>query len=640
MERARRARWIGRVSAALCLFALLCLLILGAFPVSIFKDAIARHIGSRLATEVSIGSVARRETFSFTPTIMLRDLAIRQPRWAGTGNMVQARSVEVRISTLSLIIGRGAQPDSAMAHGLSLALVRDMAGRANWEGRKKGKAGEDRGNGLGRLLIPDGRLSLRDARRSLSLAGTLVSDRSGFHVDATGRFHHAPARLAIRGGAIAGQSADAAYPIRLRLDSPLLRLDASGQTDGPLDLRSMRLNVHAASPNLKYLDDVIEAGLFGTRPIDLRATVRHAGRDWFVERMAGRIGRSTLTARADVLKRQGRTKIDADVHFGAFDFDDLSDAQGRAKAQAIEARIGPRILPGTRINIAKVGPTDGVIRFRADRLLLKDSTFRSLAGTIRLDGKLLTVSDIRADMASGRMTGALRIDQRGGAAKPRFAIDLLFSDGRLETVIGTDGATGLLRGRVALTGTGDTIREALARADGHAGLIVQDGRVKRTLAAVLGQDLGKAIGAAVRDKDADVALRCLAIDFAARGGVLVPSPFVVDTGISSGTGHGTLSLATERIALTISGQSRKPSGLRLVDPIAVGGTFTAPTLSAAGDPPGSKVGAGSIVKAVGKSIGVILGLEKKRTEDQARAPSSIDCRAMERQILRAGPPMR
>lgn len=635
LGRRSHAQQAVRISIWLGLFALFCLILLAVFPVSPFKDRIARHIGSRLAAEVSIGSMERRELFSFTPTIIIRDLRIGQPRWAGNGDMVQARSIEIRISALSLVTGGGGRPDSAVARGLSLALVRDASGRSNWEGDKDSQGDDGQGTGLGRLLIPDGRISYRDAKRALSLTGSFVSDWQGLRIDVSGRFHQAPAHLVIRGARIAGQKPEAPYPLQLKFASPLLQLAASGQTHGPLNLRSMAIDIRANAPNLKYLDDIIEAGLFGTAPIHLQARVRHAGQDWFVDRMTGQIGRSPLIAKASLLKREGRTKIDADMHFSAFDFDDLSDAQGKARARAIETKIGPRILPGTRINISKVGPTDGVIRFRADRLLLKNSAFRSLAGTIRLTGKLLEIGDIRAGMSSGQMRGSVHVDQRGGIAKPNFAMDLVFTGGRLETVMGTDGATGPLNGRVALSGTGDTIREALAKANGHAGLIVREGRIKRTFAAVLGQDLGKAIGAALRDKEAEVPLRCLAIDFAAKDGILTPSPFLIDTSISSGKGRGSMSLATEHIALSILGRSNDPSGLRLVDPIAIGGTFSAPTLSAAGDPPGSKVGARSMIKAIGKSIGGALGLEKKHAHDELEPVASADCRAIEQQIMSA-----
>jgi len=70
----------------------------------------------------------------------------------------------------------------------------------------------------------------------------------------------------------------------------------------------------------------------------------------------------------------------------------------------------------------------------------------------------------------------------------------------------------------------------------------------------------------------------------------------------------------------------------------VGGSFSAPTLSAVGDPPGSKVGAGSILKAVGKSIGGALGFIKKRDMDNDITPMAVDCGSMERRILAARPP--
>jgi uncharacterized protein involved in outer membrane biogenesis len=610
------------ILAALLSFAVLAI---AAFPFGLFKDTIRERIETQLGTGVSIGLVERREFLSLTPTVVIHDIAIRQPSWAGRGDMLRANSIETKVPMLPLAMGNGWKPESIIAQGLVLSLVRDANGRANWEGKKRSQSDGDKGKGLSGLIIPNGRISLRDDKRSLAVAGTLVSDAKALRINADGRFHDAPVRVSLTGGRIAALVEDALYPAQLDLNSSLLKLQAKTVMRGALNFKSMSLDMQAAAPNLKYLDDVIEAGLFGTQPIDLNARVRHEGKDWFIERMTGRIGQSSLAAKAVVLKRDGRTKIDADVHFTRFSFDDLSDEQGQAEARAIEARIGSRILPGTRINISKVGPTDGVVRFRADRLLLQDSSFRSLAGVIRLDGKLLTIDKIVAGMTSGRMTGNLRIDQRNDVARPRLSIDLVLAGGRLETLMGTRAATGPLRARVKLAGTGDTIRAALANADGRAGLLVQGGTIKRTFAAVLGQDLGKAIGAALGDRDAEVTLRCLAIGFAAKRGVLTPAPFVVDTGISVGQGQGQLSLASERLALTIRGQARNPTALRLADPIVVGGTFTSPTVSAAGTPAGTKMDAGSVIKVIGKSVGRALGLGKdEREKPPLRAEDQCD----------------
>lgn len=624
--------WIIRGVAALTAFAIVTLVAIAAFPFSLMKDLIATKIGERLGVHVIIGSIERREILSLTPTIIIHDIRVNQPSWVGKGTMLHARDIEVRISALPILIGRPIRPDVLIARGLNLALVRDQNGRTNWQGPKTGSS-SDAGGGLSTLAIPDGHISIKDVKRSLSLVGTLTSDAKGLRLDAVGRFHDRPARVSFHGAKVAALKTYAPYPFQINMESPLLSVQAHGLMRGALNMRSMTLNMDAAATNLKNLDDMIEAGLFGTNPINLSAKIRHNGRDWFVDHLAGRIGRSPLRGKATILKREGRTKIDGDIIFAALDFDDLSDAHGRAKAKAIEARIGERVLPGTRINLAKVGPTDGVIHFRADRLLLKGSAFRSLAGLIRLDGKLLTIENMVAGLASGQMTGGLRIDQRGGAPHPRLSLDFRLAGDRLERLMGTEDARGPLRGRMILSGSGDTIREALAHADGRIGLIVQQGSIKRTAAAALGQDLGKMIGAALKDKDAQVPLRCLAVGLIAKRGVLTPAPLIIDTGISTGRGEGKMSLATEMIALSLNGRSRDPSGLRLTDPIAVGGTFSRPTVNISGNPADTKTGFGSVLEAVGKSIGQALGVSNDTKAKKITAPLAIDCPALAHRLL-------
>ncbi|PZU05828.1 MAG: AsmA family protein, partial [Sphingobium sp.] len=393
-EGRRRA---GRISLIVLAMVTALVLAIGAFPIGILRGAIEDRLSARLGTSVRIGKVKRDGFFSFTPVITLENLRIAQPSWAGEGYMVHAKSIQARVAVLPVVLGRAPQLEDVTATGLNLSLLRDRNGRANWESREKRPSSNDgKGQGLAGFSIRDGHVTLQDEKRSLTISGPLKADVSGVRAETKGYFHGTPASLTFSGPKIVGLKADASYPFQLQLTSPLLELHASGASVGALNFRTMSLDIRAKASNLKYLDDVIEAGLFGTAPIDLTAQVRHSGRDWFVDRLTGRIGSSRLTAKATVLKRDERTKIEADVHFAEFGFDDLADAEGRAKAAAIEARIGPRVLPGTRINLSKVGPTDGRIRFKADRLLLKDSAFRTLAGTIVLEGKLLRIENIVA----------------------------------------------------------------------------------------------------------------------------------------------------------------------------------------------------------------------------------------------------
>ncbi|GEM_PF-329766 len=634
--RSTRLRW---ALAALGALLLLAVLLLGAFPVGLMKERVAQRLSATIGAPVSIGSMGRTPFFSFTPTVELRDMRIAQPDWAGAGDMLRVEAVRTRVALLPALIGRGLRPEAVEARGLMLALVRDETGRSNWSGQGDGKSdGESRPLDLTDLTISNGRFTLRDARRFLAVAGTLdAGPRQGLAVRAQGRFHEEPVTLSLDGDPIAGRARDAPYPFRLRIESPLLTLSAQGQTIGALDASDMTLALTARAPSLKYLDDIIQAGLFGTQPIDLRAQVRRSGRDWLIDRLEGSVGRSRLTGQATIRKREGRSKIDAAIAFSQLDFDDLADDAGLAEQRALTARIGKRVLPNTRINLAKIGPTDGEIRFSAARLLFRTpSVFRSIKGVLRLDGKVLRVDDVEANLVDGRMTGRMLVDHRTGAA-PRLDVDLQFRDGRLGKLLdATENVDAPFGARVALSGRGDTIRAALAGSQGHVGFVAGEGWVSRTAAAVLAQDMGKAIGAVLGDSADRVALRCIAIGFEAREGRLTAAPFLIETAASRSRGEGTIALDGEHIALTIGGTARDPSGLPIVDPIRIGGTLSAPTLelSSLGK------GAGGVLGAVAKSIGSALGISGKKEGPEVNARGPLDCVGISEKLLQTGLPER
>lgn len=619
------------VAIAIIVILLALTLLVVTFPVGWARERIERSMSERVGAPVTIGSLAREPVFSFSPTIVARDLRIAQPAWAGTGYLVRMDELRLRVPVIPALFGRGLRPESIEARGLVANLVRDAQGRSNWA--RRGRQGG--GSSLEHLIIPNGRFTLRDARRHLAIAGRLSADAKGVSITGEGRFHESPVTLKLSGPAIIGREKAQAYPFALNIASPLLDLRANGRTVGALNFRDMTLDMSARAPSLKYLDDIIQAGLFGSQPIDLRASVRHQGRDWFVDRLSGRVGRSPLTGRAEILKRDGRSKIDATIDFAAFDFDDLADDQGRAEGEALEARIGDRVLPNTRINLSKVGPTDGQIRFTARKLLFKSpSVFRSLKGIVRLEGKVLTLDSIEAGLTNGRMTGRVVVDHRQGA-RPLLNVDLSFHDGRLGPLLNaTDKIDAAFRARLLLSGRGDTLREAFTQAEGSVGLAAANGRLVRVAAAVLAQDMGKTIGAALGEKGETVALNCVAIGFQARQGRLTAAPFLIDTAIARSRGTGTIDLDGERIALLIGGQARDSSGLPIVDPIGIGGTLSAPTLNLSGIGNGKR-DVGTILGAVAKSIGGALGLADKKGPD-VTATGPIDCPALSRAVLHEG----
>ncbi|WP_229839248.1 AsmA family protein [Sphingomonas glacialis] len=623
------------IGAALAAAIGVLVLALGAFPVGLLRGVVENRVSAALHTKVAVGSVTRDGVFSYTPVVALRDVRIAQPAWAGQGDFVRVSALRVRVPVLALLTGRF-RPDRIAIDGARIALVRDASGRANWEpdGSKPKQGGASRPS-LSDLSVTNTQIVLRDAKRQLVVAGPLSVDAThGLRLAAKGSFRDTPATLALTGGRIAGIDPTAPYPFAVKLSSSALDFAAQGTMRGVLDTRHFSATLRAQAPTLKNLDYLIEAGLFGTQPIDLNGTIRHDVRDWYIDRLAGTIGRSRLTARATVHKYGIRTAIDARIHASQFDFDDLADSKGRAEAAARLARIGPRVIPPTRIDLSKLWKTDGTIRFAADHVLSKGGTvFDSLSGTLNLDNRMLTVSDVVATLANGRMTGTIRVDHRSGL--PKLAIDMRLAGVTLERLVGKpDMIGGQVRGHIVLSGQGETVREALAHGSGKAAIVATQGHVQRMIADVLGQSLSGAVAHAISGPSETVPLQCLIADFRGSNGVLVPRPLEIDTGSSVGRGTGRIVLDGERIALTLAGTTKSRALLRIADPIQVGGTLSAPSISVAGVGASDKPSAGGVFKVLGRSLGQALGITKIDPSAGGSTPQRFDCQAAVTAALR------
>src|SRR5690554_4875849 len=625
----RTRRQFRTVIAAICVTLILAILALGAIPARLLRSIIASELQGTYDREVEIGGISRDSLFSFSPVITIQNIRVAQPAWVGKGDFLRLKSMSARVNMFNIITG-GAGSDHIRVDGLDVSLIRDENGRSNWS-----DSNEDNGNNdapvLTDLVVTNSRFSFTDQKRKLSLEGPVsVNAKDGLRIEATGTFLNRKASFQFIGSAIAGIDPRAAYPFEISLQSSALDLTGEGKMDGVLNVNSFSASLSARAPTLKNLDQIIEAGLFGTQPINLRANVRHDGKDWYIDKLDGSIGRSQLSAKATILKRDGRTKIDANVKAASLDFDDLADDAGLARAAALTNRIGPRVIPNTRINLSKMGPTDGQITFTIDRILSRrESIFRRLKGELSLDHRVIKITDMVAGMKSGQLAGSVQVDHRSGA--PKLSTDLTLDGASLSDLIGNDGiVTAKMRGRVKLSGTGDTIRAALEKADGKAAMVASGGSVRATVAHVLGQNLSGATEKIIADPQARVPLRCLVATFKAQNGILTPNPLAIDTGVSVGRGDGRIVLKGEQISLIMRGSAKGESALRIVDPIKISGTLSAPNVSVAGlgkTEDIEKPSLGDVLKVATKSIGSALGIGASAKQDEAfiHTPKSLNC---------------
>ncbi|HJO67689.1 MAG TPA: AsmA family protein [Sphingomonas sanguinis] len=606
-------RWTRVAAGMLIGVPLLLLLILAVFPWGMLRSAVCRAATERFGRPVTIGSVHRIDSIGFHPTIAVEELKIPQAGWAGQGDFARVKRADIRFSVWPLL--RGAfVPEDIRVSGLRLALVRDKQGRTNWS-----RPGEPEEGGsstdLQGLTVTDGVVSYRDAKEDREAVLSVAADPDkGVIAQGQGKVRGTPVRIAFTGAAVKSGR----WPFTATIAGDQLNMKAVGTMDRPLDTDAMTLDLDARADDLKRIDAVIEAGLFQTRAVALTAHVRHERPRWTITDLKGRIGRSDLAGHLTVDKKGGRTLLDGEVTARQLDFDDLSSALARAEAAALERRIGPRLVPNTRIDIGKIDTTDGTIRFKVGRVVSAQgpSAITGLSGRMVMAHQLLTIDAIRLALHEGLVTGQAVIDQRNGAKLPTLSLDLRLRGASVLSLSGETKITGRVAARAKLAGMGETVRDAVGRSNGRIGLVVANGTLPDRYAAALGFDAG----AAFMGDSGRATLRCLVLGVDMTNGTGRANPLVVDTSRSRLDGRGTVSFPDERLALTLTGAPKQGATLRLAGAATVAGTLEKPDLVI----PKEVKSVGNIFKSIGRAI----------TGDTGPKAQNAACGTLARQVLR------
>lgn len=585
-----RRRAVLLVAAGMLVVGLL--LALAMFPVGWAKPLVEKRLSKEVGSAVSIGEIARESVFSFTPTLVIRRISVPQPRWAGTGHLAAVEALRVKVAVLPMLVGR-VRPQLLSAEGVHLDLLRTADGRANW---KTGDA-KDEGGGLdlSGLSEAKGQVRYRDEKQKRAFALSVrIAPGRGIVASGTGAVDGNPVKLSLTGAAPTGGRA---WPFDAAIEGPALAMRFKGTMAAPLDTQRMTFSVDARASDLKLIDRVIEAGLFGTQPVALHAEVVRTPHRWSIKRLAGKVGTSPIDGRLEVVREDERTKLDGEVHSPALDFEDLASDAGNAVAAAIERAQGLRLVPNLRVNIRKIDDTDGRIAFRIDRVVSKrrPSSLRSARGMLLLDHRLLKIENLAIGLSKGEIVGSAIVDQRQGQPRPTITLTLDLKGSSIDALAGGDGAIDApVSGRVRLAGVGDTIREAVGTGSGRIGLYAGEGVLPEKLARLLGFDLGALLGGG----DDRATLRCAAIGLDLRRGIGQAAQLIVDTSVSQSRGSGTVRFPDEALALTLTGTPKAKVTLRLPGSALVRGTIREPAVMV----PKEVKSVGNVLKAIGNAI--------------------------------------
>jgi uncharacterized protein involved in outer membrane biogenesis len=536
-------------------------------------------------------------TKSWVPHIKLNDIKIDEPDFAAAPKVARIDTIALEIDLKSLLHGKLDFPLIDIDAPV-LNLLRDTSGKANWDIASEASGPSDRGNMpiIGKLTVKDGKLKYRDVAKHLTIDGTIKTiaatggtGEDSFTVEGNGTYRNAPFTIKLKGGSLDDlRETKKPYDIDARASVGKTRIAVIGTVTNPFKLTDMNLKLTADGDNAQDLYPIFGIPAPPTPPYHLTGTLDRDGKTWLFKNFAGTVGKSDLegSLRYETENRK-RIFVGGNLTSKNLDFSDLgllvgapgSTEGGRPvsdtqKAMAQQRDKSDRVLPDTPLNFDEVRNVDADITFKGEHVTAQNLPIDNVDMHMTLDDALLSLKPLNVGVAGGQINSNIIIDARKDTVVTdhdvkfsRFQVAQIFQKAGF-----AQGGTGMIDGRIRLHGTGDSVRKSLATADGQASAIVDKGTISDLVANELGLDVARALGVLIGG-DSQVPLNCVVVDFQVDKGVMNARTFIIDTDAALSTGKGTVSLADEKLDLSIHGDPKNATPMALGGPIEIGGNF-------------------------------------------------------------------
>ena len=543
--------------------------------------------------------------------LVFTDLHVGQPKDFGPGDLAYAPRVELVVRLPPLLAGRLEAPEVTLTSP-ELHLRRHGPGDDNWTFGHGGGGASGMLGATRVLRITDGRVTMDDPQRRLTLQGAMSNDPGSadlpLHLDGGGVLQGAPYRVHALGGPLNGRKPKTPHAVRVEMQDGATRVRLSGTTQAPFDFRGLDMDVDADGPNLADLVYLFHLLAPNSPPFHLRAHMHREGKRFALTRLDAKLGASDVQGQV-LSEHLQRRRIEATLHAHRLTARDLRVLLASPPPHAVtrdrpgvsgKGRTPPgRVFSQTPVSLHRLGGSDAALTLRVDAV----------------EGFGLPVNnlDLRLRAERGRLTVApLAFSAAGGTVRIDYALDTTAKAPPAQLTarvrglqLGRTGRGGAFGGRLdaetQVRGAGLSVAEQAATAGGRATLRLTSASLPRKDAAALSGDLLGLVASLLQPKSR-VPLRCVSADFAVASGVARATRLVVATGEGTATGGGEIDLRDEQVRLRLEASSRGPGPLlRLPIPIVVDGPISKPHPHA--QAPRGAGGPSGLLRSLGRLVG-------------------------------------
>ena len=295
----------------------------------------------------------------------------------------------------------------------------------------------------------------------------------------------------------------------------------------------------------------------------------------------GSLGKSDL-AGSLVLQSKDKLAIKGALRSDRLDTRDFGGSGGGGSSSRI---FGDDPIP---VGLLRILIAD--VNYKAKTVAIGRTPMTNAKMAIRIVDGVLTISDIEADVAGGRLAGSISMN---AAARPsRFTARTALS--RLSLKQLTPEVSGPMSLNIDVQGVGNTPRAIAGTLSGRTALIGGPGRVANDALVLLTFGIGSIQKLLTRGSVRAENVNCVVARFDFAGGVGRSRVLVTDSARLTFVGQGTVSLKSERMNLLFVPRTKETGlGDITIHPVRVEGPILGPT---------AKVDASAAAKEAAKNV--------------------------------------
>ncbi|MBL8547637.1 MAG: AsmA family protein [Hyphomonadaceae bacterium] len=589
------------------------------------RGPISRMASAASGREISIRGDLDVDPWRLNPLVRVQGLHIGNPtRYRDRGEFAVVNSAEATVRWLPLFVGR-LDFVRLDLNGTDISLYRNEEGISNWAPNPGVRGKPFNLPAIRFFSLNGGQLRYEDDKRRMVLEANFTTresrdarDPGEFALTGEGSINNRPFNVELTGAPLLNVRRDRPYAFQADVTAGSTHIIANGAITRPFNFGQWHADVRATGQDLADLYPLIGLALPNTPPYNLTGRVERYGRTYAMPQIAGRVGDSDLSGNFTATRQPtDRLMLEGAFASNSLDFDDLLTVLGAPPStqesaspeqREMAARLAAqgRVLPDAQLDISRVRNMDARVSYRAAHVRSERFPLRGLSVDINLDNGLLRLDPMTLDLRQGRVSGWAAINARDET--PRAELDVRLSNARMESVLALSGEpplTGRLMGRVRLSGSGASVRDVAANANGVLSIVTPDGEIREALAELTGINVTRGLGLLLTRDDSTTPIRCGVATFDVRNGIAHSRSILFDTKDVLIRGSGTISLRDETFDLSIQGEPKEFRLISVNAPISVGGRWRSPRIGVEAE---DAIGQGGIAAALGSLLNPIAAV--------------------------------